>query len=113
MNISHSSHDDEWQIVQDPSNYWVKTGIMNVVDIGLAEILVAALPSQKVPDKQQAESDQTGGTSPVDEWVTEKVVFHNTIVPGAHAQTDVENRPLPEFGGQVVLLVGVGDQGIV
>jgi hypothetical protein len=35
------------------------------------------------------------------------------IVPTAHAETDVEEGPLPELGGEVVLLVRVGDEGVV
>ena len=35
------------------------------------------------------------------------------IVPTAHAEADVEKRPLPWLGGKVILLVGVGDKGVV
>ena len=35
------------------------------------------------------------------------------IVPAAHAETDMEDGPLPETGGEVVLLVGVRDKCVV
>ena len=35
------------------------------------------------------------------------------IVPAAHTETDVKNGPLPEAGGEIVLLVGVRNKGVV
>lgn len=35
------------------------------------------------------------------------------VVPSTHTETDVEEGPLPELGGEVVLLVGVRDEGVV
>ena len=35
------------------------------------------------------------------------------VVPAAHAEADVEDGPLPELRGQVVLFVWVGDKGVV
>lgn len=35
------------------------------------------------------------------------------VVPAAHAEADVEDRPLPELGCKVVLLVWIGDKGVV
>jgi hypothetical protein len=35
------------------------------------------------------------------------------IVPAAHAETDMEDGPLPEAGGEVVLLVRIRDKRIV
>lgn len=31
------------------------------------------------------------------------------IVPAAHAKADVEDGPLPELRGKVILLLGIGD----
>ena len=35
------------------------------------------------------------------------------IVPAAHAEADIENRPLPELGGEVILFVWIRDEGVV
>jgi hypothetical protein len=35
------------------------------------------------------------------------------VVPAAHAETNIEKRPLPGSGSQVILLVRVGDKGVV
>ena len=35
------------------------------------------------------------------------------IIPAAHTETDVENGPLPEARGKIILLVRVGDKRIV
>jgi len=40
-------------------------------------------------------------------------VLLTLVVPAAHAEADVEDGPLPELRGQVVLLVWVGDKGVV
>src|SRR4051812_43223725 len=41
-----------------------------------------------------------------------KVVL-TVVVPAAHTQTDMQNRPLPKLRSQVILLVWVGDQSVV
>lgn len=35
------------------------------------------------------------------------------IIPPAHAETDVQEWPLPELGGEIVLLVWVRDKRVV
>lgn len=35
------------------------------------------------------------------------------VVPAAHAEADVEDGPLPELGGKVILFVWVGDESVV
>ena len=35
------------------------------------------------------------------------------VVPATHAQADVQDRPLPEVRSEIILFVGVGDEGIV
>lgn len=113
MNVGHSCHDDEGQIVQNPPNSRIKSGVVDLIDVRLAQFLIASLPAKKVPDEQQTEANKTCGTSPVHERISKKVVLHDTVIPGAHAQTDVQYWPLPELRGQVILLVWVGDQSVV
>ena len=38
---------------------------------------------------------------------------HTVVVPSTHAKPDVKQMPLPEAGGEVVLLIRIGDQGVV
>lgn len=113
VDVSHTRHDDERKVVQNPTNSRVNAGIVDVVNLLLGKLLVSSLPAQKVPDEQETEANKTASASPVDERVAEKVILHNIVIPGAHAQTDVQDRPLPEVGGQVILLIRVGNQGIV
>lgn len=35
------------------------------------------------------------------------------IIPTAHTETDIEDGPLPEMGGKVVLFVRIRDEGVV
>jgi hypothetical protein len=38
---------------------------------------------------------------------------HTLVVPAAHTKADVEDWPFPEFGGEVILLVGVRNKSVV
>jgi hypothetical protein len=35
------------------------------------------------------------------------------IIPSAHAETDMEEWPLPELGGEIILLVWIRDKRVV
>jgi hypothetical protein len=61
----------------------------------------------------QASIHEGEGGAPVDERVAEEEVLDNVVIPAAHAQADVQERPLPGLGGKIVLLVRVGNEGVV
>ena len=113
MDISDSSHGDEGQVVQEPADHGVDTGIVDLVDFSLRELVVATLPADEIVGYQQEEDSERDGTAPVDKGVTEEEVLDNVVVPTAHAETDVEKRPLPGSGCQVILLVWVGYKSVV
>lgn len=113
MDICDSGHGDKRQVVQKPADDGVDAGVVEVVDIALGEVVVAALPAYAVPDDHQTEDGEGCGTAPVDEGVAEEEVLDDVVVPAAHAEADVEEWPLPWGGGEVVLFVWVGDEGVV
>lgn len=113
MDVSNASHNNEWQVVQEPSNNWVNTSIMDLVDIGLLQFIIAALPSDEVPQDDETEDTEGGGGAPVDDWVAKKEVLDNGVIPAAHAETDVQDWPLPPLRGKVVLLVWIWHEGVV
>lgn len=85
MNVGHSCHDDEGKIVQNPTNGWIKSRVVDLIDVLLVQFLIASLPAKKVPDEQQSEANETCGTSPVHKRISKKVVLHDAVIPGAHA----------------------------
>ena len=113
MNVSHTRHSDEGEVMQEPADDGVDAGVVEVVDLGPGELVVAALPADRVPREHEEEEAEREGRAPVDGRVAEEEVLDDVVVPAAHAQADVEDGPLPGFGGQVVLFVGVGDEGVV
>lgn len=55
VDVGDTSHDNKWQVVQEPSNDRVETSIVNVVNLRLAELLETPLPADDVPSYGQAE----------------------------------------------------------
>ena len=49
VDIGDSCHCDEWEVVEEPSNDWVNTRVVDLVDLGLVEIDEAALPADEIP----------------------------------------------------------------
>ena len=113
MDIRHARHGDEGQIMQEPANDGIQAGVVEVIDLGPGELVVAALPAHRVPGQHQEEEAQREGRAPVYRRVAEEEVLDDGVVPAAHAQADVQERPLPGFRGEVVLFVWVGDEGVV
>lgn len=99
MNIGNTAHSYKWQIVQKPSNHRIKASVMDLVDFSLLEVVEASLPTDQVPEDNEAEDAEGSSGAPVDGWVTKEEVLDNLVVPTAHAETNVENGPLPEVGG--------------
>lgn len=86
---------------------------MDVVDLAGFEFLVAALPADEVPSDESAEDEEREGGAPVYGRVAQEEVFDDFVIPAAHTEANVEDGPLPEVGSEIVLFVGIGDQGIV
>lgn len=113
VDVRHTGHGNEWQIVQEPADDGVDASVVDVIHVLLGEFFVAALPADCVPDEHKTEDAERGGATPVDDRVAEQEVLYDTVIPATHAETDVQERPLPRLGGEVVLLVRVGDQCVV
>ena len=86
---------------------------MEVVDLPHLKLRVATLPADQVPEKYSADGQEAGKAAPIDGGITKKEVLDDFVVPAAHAEADVEDRPLPELRGEVVLLVRIGDERVV
>lgn len=84
-----------------------------MINISHRQLGVPALPPDKVPKDCQAKSTKRCCTAPIDERVPEEEVLDGVIVPATHAKTHVQNRPLPEVGGEIILFVRVGDESVV
>lgn len=96
MYVGDATHNDKGQVVQEPSNDRIDTCVMNLIQILWLQLVVATLPADSVPNDHQGEYAQRGGGCPVHEWVAEEEVLDCVVVPRAHAQTDIEDGPLPE-----------------
>lgn len=113
VDVRHSRHGDEGEVMQEPSDDGVETGVVDVVDVGRRQFVEFALPPDYVPGDEEAEDAERCGGGPVDDWIAEEEVFDGVVVPRAHAKTDVENGPLPELGGEIILFVGVRNKRII
>ncbi|KAI7969740.1 hypothetical protein EIK77_006688 [Talaromyces pinophilus] len=69
MNVGDTSHNDEWEVVENPTDRWVDTSVVDLIDFTGTEIHVTTLPTDEVPSEDQAETQKTGSTSPVNEGV--------------------------------------------
>ena len=61
--------------MEDPTDDRVDSGVVDLVDLALLEVVVASLPTDNVPDDNQAKDTQTGCAAPVDEGVTQQEVL--------------------------------------
>jgi hypothetical protein len=113
VDVGDARHGHEGEVVQDPADDGVETRVVDVVDVGRLELVVAALPADEVPDHEEAEGAQGGGGAPVDEGVAEEEVLDDVVVPATHTETNVQDWPLPELRGEVILLVRIRDQSVV
>lgn len=113
VDIGDTTHGHEGCVMQNPADNGVDTGVVDLVNILLGQLGVTALPANQVVGDKKAESGDRSSTGPVDEGVTEEEVLDNVVVPAAHAETNIEKRPLPRSRGQVILLVRIGDKSVV
>jgi hypothetical protein len=75
VDVSNTAHSHEWQVVEDPTDDRVDSGVMDLVDLALLEVVVASLPADNVPDDDKAKDTQTGCAAPVDERVPQQEVL--------------------------------------
>jgi len=50
MDVGNPCHGHEGHVVQKPPDHGINTCIVDLVDVGLTEIIIAALPTDYVPD---------------------------------------------------------------
>jgi hypothetical protein len=114
MHVGHTSHKDEWEVVQKPAHQWVETRIMDLVRISQGfKVLEATLPTQDIDTSDEHDAQERRGATPVDKGISEKEILDSVVVPRAHAKTNIKDGPLPELGGEIVLLVRIGDKGVI
>jgi hypothetical protein len=111
--VSDTSHDNKWQIVEEPSENRVQASVVDLINVGLRELPEASLPSENIPDSNKTHSTQRQGRSPVGEGVAKEEVLDNLVIPATHAQTNVQNGPLPPLRSKIILLVGIGHKSVV
>ena len=66
VDVGDAGHGDEGQVVQEPADDRVEAGVVDVVNVGLLQLRVAALPPHQVPEYQQPEHAERGRAAPVD-----------------------------------------------
>lgn len=66
VDVRDSCHGDKGEVVQDPAEDGVDAAVVDLVDFGFFELVVAALPADEVPCYQCTEGEQAGGAAPVD-----------------------------------------------
>lgn len=113
VHIGDSSHCHKRQVVQEPANYRVDTGVMDLIDIGRFQLIIPALPTDQIPEHHYCKDSERCRRTPVDQGVAKKEILHNRIVPTTHTEANMEDGPLPEMRGKVILLVGIWNKGIV
>lgn len=113
VHVGDSCHGHKWKIMQHPAYNREDAGVMNVVYFRERELFIATLPAYKIPEHDNAEGKQRKRAAPVHERIAEKEVFYDAVVPAAHAEADIEDGPLPELRGKIILFVGVRDKRIV
>nr|POE53354.1 hypothetical protein CFP56_28576 [Quercus suber] len=113
MDVSDTRHGDEGKVVEEPADDGVDAGVVDLIDLGPGELVVAPLPADAVPGEHDEEEAECESRAPVNDRVAEQEVFDNGIIPAAHAQSDVQERPLPWLRRKIVLFVRVRNKGVV
>ena len=113
VDISNTSHDDEGKVVKKPADDGIDTSVMDLINLVLRELLIASLPADSVPGDKECEDAKTCSGAPVDKGVAQEKVLDSLVIPATHTKANVKEGPLPPLGGKVVLLVRVGNQGVV
>lgn len=95
VDICDTGHRNKGNKMQHPADNRVDTRIVDMVDTSLVEVVVSTLPSDEVKEDHDDEGSKGSSRTPVHHWVAEEEVLDNAIFPAAHAESDVEDGPLP------------------
>lgn len=77
VDVRDTAHDDEGQVVQKPADDGVDTGVVDLIDVGLLELVETALPADCVPANEEGEESERGSAAPVYSWVAEEEVLYD------------------------------------
>lgn len=113
MDVGDTCHGDKRQVVKEPSENWIERSVVDLVDINLLELVIAALPSNEVPKNHQCHNAERGSGHPVDQGVAKEEVFDDRVIPAAHTETNIKDGPLPELRGKIILLVWIRDECVI
>jgi hypothetical protein len=83
VDVGHTAHGHEGEVVQHPADDGVDTRVVDLVNLRLLQVVVAALPADQVPGNNEAEDAKTGSAAPVDEWVTKEEVLDDCSLVSA------------------------------
>lgn len=61
VDIGDTTHEDEGEVVQEPANDGVDTGVVDVVHVVLSQVGVATLPADQVEDEEETEEGDGEG----------------------------------------------------
>lgn len=53
VHIRYTAHGDEGEVVQEPTNDRVETGVVDLVNVGGLQVRVAALPADEIPEDHE------------------------------------------------------------
>lgn len=77
VDVGDTCHGDERIVVEEPANDRIDTRVVELVDLPLLEIGVAALPANEIPDDHESNDAERGCRAPVDDWIAEKEILHD------------------------------------
>lgn len=113
MDVAYSSHNREWQVVQEPTKEANLADEEELMKVCWTQVGIASLHSSQVAKEGQDVGNDGNGAAPPDDGVADEVVLGGIVGPRVHPQTVPEEWPVPRLGSQDVFLVVIGNQGIV
>ena len=99
--------------MKEPAYNGIESGIVDLINLRRFELVVPTLPADEIPCDRCAKDTDGEGAAPINNGVAKEEVLDYVIVPAAHTEADVKDRPLPELRGEVVLFIGIRHQGVV
>lgn len=113
VEIRDTAHDKERNVVKEPAEEGNFGNVEPVVPLSRSPLLVVALLTKNVPGANDQEEKHRDGREVPNDGSTEEVELDHVVAPATHAETETQEWPVERLGSENVLLVGVGDQGIV